>query len=155
MCCHLISYLLWSPHWSLSNDRARTVCGRRRRCVYADAKFLWWELLTAPSWRRVVFSWHGSRSQNPWAPTADASTVPAPLNVLSRGKRHKCFYAFLVNVAWVSVFCTYAAAVAPRLQTQLKWVSTSRFCGIFSLNSRCSWQLIIKFKLRLLIALSG
>lgn len=31
MRCHLIPYLSWSPHWSLSNDCGRTVCGRRRR----------------------------------------------------------------------------------------------------------------------------
>lgn len=109
----LISW--WLPTYRLWHVSTR---------VYMDVKVLWWELLTAPLWHRIVFSWHGSRSQNPWALKADASTVPSRLNVFSRGKGRKCFYAFLMNGAWLTVFSPYAAVVGPRLQTQLNCAST-------------------------------
>lgn len=111
--------------------------------VHMDANVLWWKLLTAPLWHRVVFSWHGSWSQNPWALKADASTVPSRLNVFSRGKGRKCVYAFLMNGAWLTVFSPYAAVVGPRLQTPLKCVwhkSFQRISGNFSSNILCVLQ---------------
>lgn len=134
---YLISYLWWSLHRLLAND-----CRRTSTWMQSSSGE---ELLTAPLRRWVVFSWRGSRSQKPWALTADASTVPSRLNVFSRGRRHKCFHAFLVNVAWVSVFNTYAAVAAPLLQTQLKMHFYKKISGVFSLNICCILQLIVKF----------
>lgn len=97
-------------------------------CVHA--KVLLWELLTAPLWRRVAFSWHGSRSQNPWALKADASTAAAPVNVFSRGKGRKCFCAFLTNGAWLTAFGPYVAAASDTA----KMCVCKRIGGIFSSN---------------------
>lgn len=113
--------------------------------VYMDAKVLWWVLLTTPLWHRVVFYWHGSRSPNPWALKADASTVPSQLNVFSWGKGCNCFSTFLMNGAWLTVFSPYAAVVGPQLQTQIKCVSTRGLVvcpQIFSVFSNKSYNFI-------------
>lgn len=108
-------YLWMRAHrCSLADDCRHTVCGT---CQHASTWM--WRSSGESSWRLhygtgLCFPGmvHGHRTPERWK--ADASTVPSRLNVFSRGKGRKCFYAFPMNGAWLTVFSPYAAVVGPR-----------------------------------------
>lgn len=118
--------------------------------IYMGAEVLWRELLTAPLWHRVAFSWHGSRSENPWALKADAGTAASPERTCSaEEKRAQMFPGFPHE--WCMTYRVQPMCCSgqpPASDTALQgdyWYFLPKYCLGFTKHFLLNCTIYIKF----------